>query len=159
MLPNTNGQATNQVNDQNQQTSDRVTTDKFGSTVHGTEKVGLLRQLFAAFFGHFLVDHTRIQIGIDRHLFAGHRIQCESCIHFRNAPRPLGHHNEVDDHQDSKDDEADNVVAADDELTKGGDHFTGCFVTFMAVDQNHAGGSHVQTQPQHRRKQQHRRKR
>ena len=39
MLANANGQATHQIDHQNQQAGNRVTTHKFGRTVHGAEEI------------------------------------------------------------------------------------------------------------------------
>ena len=74
VLGHTNGQATHQIDDQNQQAGHRVARHKLRSTVHGAEKVRFLREFFAALFGSFLVNHTRVQIGVDGHLFARHGI-------------------------------------------------------------------------------------
>ena len=57
--------ATDQVDEQNQQAGDGVAADEFGSTVHGTEEVGFLGKLFAAFFGGFLINHASIQVGVN----------------------------------------------------------------------------------------------
>ena len=156
MLTHTNGQATDQVDHQNQQTGYRVTRHKLGGTVHGAEEVRLLREFFTAFFGRLLVNHAGVQIGVNRHLFSWHRIQCETCVHFRHSASALGHHDEVDDHQNSKDDETHYIVTANHKLTEGGYHFTGSLMTFVAIDQNDAGGSHVQAQSEHGGKQQNR---
>mgnify|MGYP006193663819 CR=1 FL=1 len=51
------------ADDQDQQASDGIATDEFGSTVHRAEKVRFLAQLFAALFGGFLVDHASVQVG------------------------------------------------------------------------------------------------
>ena len=74
MLANTDSQATDQVDKQNQQACNGVTTDKFGGTVHGAEEVRLLCQLGTAGFGGFLVDHAGIEVGVNGHLFARHGV-------------------------------------------------------------------------------------
>ena len=137
MLAHTNGQATNQVDDQNEQAGNRVTRHKLRGTVHGAKEVRFLRKFFAALFGSFLVNHTGIQVGVNGHLFARHGIQSKTCIHFRHTASTLGHHNEVDDHQNSEDDETDHVVAADHKLTERRHHFASSLVAFVAIHQNH----------------------
>ena len=155
----TNGETTDDVDDQNQQAGQRVATDEFGRTIHGAEKVGFLGQLFTAFFGGFLVNHASVQVGVDGHLFARHGVQGETCVHFRDASSALGHHKEVHDHQDHEDDETHQVVACDHKLTKSGDHLARCFWTGVPLDQDHPGGGHVERQTQHGGEQQNRGKR
>ncbi len=157
MLSHTDGEATNQVDDQNQQASDRVTGYEFGSTVHGAEEVRLLREFFAAFLGGFLVNHASIQVSVNRHLFSRHGVQGKTCVHFRHTASTFGHHNEVDDHQNREDDETHHIVAANHKLTEGRHHFASSFVAFMAIDQNDTGRRHVQAQTEHGGEQQHRR--
>ena len=118
MLKHTDGQAADQVDQQNQQTGDGVAADKFGGTVHGTEEVRLLRQFFTAFFGGGLIDHTGVQISVNRHLFTRHGIQGETRVHFGDATGTFGHHNEVDDHQNCKNDKANHVIASNHEFAK-----------------------------------------
>src|SRR3546814_17737905 len=60
------------------------------------------RSRFLAHFGPpfarlILGDQPGIEVGIDRHLLAGHRIEGESRGDFRNAGGAFGHHHEVDD--------------------------------------------------------------
>ena len=74
MLPHADSQATNQIDKQNQDARYRVAADKFGSTVHGAEEIGLLPQFGAPSFGGFLVDDPGVQIGVNRHLLARHGV-------------------------------------------------------------------------------------
>ena len=154
MLEHTNGQAADQIDQQNQDARDGVAADEFGCTVHGTEEVRFLGQLGTAFLCCGLVDHTGVQIGVDRHLFARHGIQGETGVHFRHTAGTFGHHNKVNDHQNRKNDETHDIVTCDHKLAKGRYHLAGSFVAGMAIDQNHAGRGHVQGQAQHGGKQQ-----
>jgi len=86
--------------------------------------------------------------------FARHGVQGETRIHFRHTARTLGHHNKVNDHQNTKDDETHYIVTGNHKLTKGRHHFASGVVAGVAIDQDHAGGSHVQPQAQHGGKQQ-----
>ena len=117
-----------------------------------------MRKLFAPFFGSFLIDHTGVQVGVNGHLFAWHGVQGEAGVDLRDPSGTLGHHNEVDDHQDGKNDEAHHVVAANDDVPERCNHFAGSFLAFVAIDQDDPGRGDVQRQPQHRGKQQYRRK-
>ena len=159
MLEDADGQPTDQIDHQNQQACDRVTADEFGRTVHGAEEVRFLRQLFAALFGGFLVNHAGVQVSVNRHLFTRHGVQGEARIDLRDPAGTLGHHNEVDDHQNAEDDETHHVIAADHDVTKSRHYLARSFFAFVAVDQHHAGRGHVQGQAQHRCKQQNRGKR
>src|SRR3546814_15336392 len=64
---------------------------------------------------------------------------------------------EVHDDENLEDDQADDVVAADDEVAERLDDVTGGIGPRMAVGENEPGRCEVQRQPQHRRDQQDRR--
>jgi hypothetical protein len=100
--------------------------------------------------GLLLVDQAGVQVGVDRHLLAGQRVQREAGRHLRDALRALGDHHEVDDHQDDEHHQADDEVAADHHVAEGLDHMAGRMRALVAVQQHHAGGGHVQRQPHQR---------
>ena len=58
-----------------------------------------------------LVDQAGRQVGVDRHLLAGHGIEGEPGRDFGDPRRALGDHDEVHDHQDREHDHADDRVA------------------------------------------------
>ena len=62
--------------------------------------------------GLVLVDQAGREIGVDRHLLAGHGVEGEARRDFGDAARALGDDDEVHDHQDDEDDDADDEVAA-----------------------------------------------
>jgi hypothetical protein len=103
------------------------------------------------------IDEAGAQIGVDRHLLAGHRIQAEACGDFRDAARTFGDDDEVHDDQDREDDGTDNEVAAHHEIAEGLNHMArgGCSGPAMAEDQPCRG--EIERQAQHRRDEQHRR--
>ena len=72
-----------------------------------------------------LINNAGIQIRVDRHLLAGHRIEGKPGGDFRDAPSALGHHNEIDNHENGEDDQTNRVVAADNEIAKRLDHLAG----------------------------------
>ena len=80
-----------------------------------------------------LVDQPGIQIGINRHLFTGHRVQRKAGGHLGDTFSTFSDHDKVDDHQDDKHHKADYEVTADHHLTEGLDHFTGGTGTHMAM--------------------------
>ena len=60
-----------------------------------------------AFARLLFVDQTRREIGVDCHLLARHRVQCESCRNFSDTCRASGNNDEVHDHQDREHDHLD----------------------------------------------------
>jgi len=157
VLKDTDGHAADQVDEQNQQASDGVTAHEFAGTVHGAVELGFLGHFQAAGLGLILVDQTGVEVGVDGHLFAGHGVEGKACAHLGNPPGALGDHHEVNDHQDREHHDTDHVVTADHHLTEGLDHLTGGGVAVLAVEHDHAGGRHVERQPQQGRHQQDRR--
>ena len=69
-------------------------------------------QFLAAALGFLLVDQAGGKVGVDRHLLAGHGVQAEARRDFGDAARTLGDDDEVHDHQDGEDDQADDEIAA-----------------------------------------------
>jgi hypothetical protein len=104
-----------------------------------------------------LVDQAGVQVGVDRHLLARHRVEGEARADLGDAAGALGDDDEVDHHQDDEHDDADRVVAADQEVAEGLDHLARRVRAGMALQQHDAGRGHVERQPQQRRDQQHRR--
>jgi hypothetical protein len=143
------GDAADHVDDQDQDTGDRIAAHELGGAVHGAVEVRFGGHVLAARLGLFLVDQAGVQVGVDRHLLARQRVQREARRHFRNTLGTLGHHHEVDDHQDHEHHDTDHVVAADDDLTEGLDHLAGRGRALVAVQQHHAGRRHVQCQAHH----------
>ena len=105
-----------------------------------------------------LVDQAGGEIGVDRHLLAGHGIEREPRRDLGDAAGALGDDDEIDDHQDGEDDDADDEVALHDEAAEGLDHPAGGVRALVPMRQNQPCRGQVQGQPEHRRDQQHRRK-
>ncbi len=158
VLRHADGKAADDVDEEDKDAGDGVTTHELGGTVHGAEEVRFLAHFGAAALGFLLVDDAGLQIGVHCHLLAGHGVQREARGDFRNTLRALGHHHEVDDHQDGKHDQADGEVAADQEVAEGLDHRAGGPRTGMAFEQHDARGGHVERQAHQRGQQQHGRK-
>ena len=64
------------------------------------------------------VIRAGVQVGVDRQLLTGHRVQGEARGDFGDASGAVGDDDELDDDQDREDDDADGVVAADDDVTE-----------------------------------------
>ncbi len=142
----TDGDATDQVDEQNQQAGDRIAAHELAGTVHRAVEVGFRDTCGAP--RPRLADQAGVEVGVDRHLLAGHGVQGKTRGNLGNTPGTLGDHHEVDDHQDGEHHDTDHVVAADHHLAEGLDHLAGGRVAILAVQQHHAGGGHVQRQPQ-----------
>jgi hypothetical protein len=80
-----------------------------------------------------LVDQAGRQVGVDRHLLAGHGVEGEAGRDFGDAARALGDDDEVHDHQDREDDDADDEVAAHHEVAEGLDDVAGGVRALVAV--------------------------
>jgi hypothetical protein len=141
-------EAADDVDEEDQQARDRVAAHVLAGTVHRAEELGLLADLGAALLGLLLVDQAGVQVGVDRHLLAGHRVEREARADFGDALGALGDDDEVDDHQDREDDQADGEVAADQEVAEGFDHLAGGAGAGVAVEQHDAGRRDVQRQAQ-----------
>ena len=119
MLGHADDQTTEDIDGQNQKTGDGIALHEFGGTVHGAIEICFLPDFGAALARLIGGQQARIQIGIDRHLLAGHRVQGKAGCHFRNSSGTLGDHHQIDDNQNSEHKHADNEVAADHEFTEG----------------------------------------
>ena len=59
-----------------------------------------------------------IEIRVDRHLFAWHRIEGEARRHLSNAFRALRDNDEVHNDEDNEHDKADDRIAADNKISE-----------------------------------------
>ena len=150
--------AAEQVDEHDQYAGDGVAAHEFAGAVHRAVEVRLLAHLLPAHDRVGLGDEAGVQIGVDGHLPAGHRVQGEPRTHLGDAPGALGDDDEVDDHQDREHHHADGVIAAHHELPERRDHVAGRVRAGVAPDQHHPGRGDVEPEPQERRPEQHRRK-
>ena len=144
VLGHADGHAADEVDEEDQQAGNGVTADEFAGTVHGAVEVGFLAHFGPALLGFGLVDDAGVQVGVDGHLLAGHRVQGEARRHLGDAAGALGHHHEVDDHEDGEHHRTDYVVAADHHFAEGLDDLARGVVTVLAVQQHDAARGHVQ---------------
>ena len=122
---------------------------EFRGTVHGPEKGTLVFQRLAAGFGFAFVDQPGRQVGVDRHLLAGHCVQGETRGNLGDTAGTLGDDDEVDDHQNGKDDNPDDEIAAHHQVAEGLDDIAGSCRSFMAVGQDQPCRGNVQPEPEH----------
>jgi len=154
VLGHTDGDTTDQVDEQNQQACHCITAHKLAGTIHRAIEVSFLGNFRAPRFGLLLIDQAGVEIGIDRHLLAGHGVQGKTCGNFGNTPGALGDHHEVDDHQDGEHHRTHYVVAADHHLTKRLDHLAGRIAAFVTIEQHDTRRGYVEGQAQQRGHQQ-----
>ncbi|MGY2933502.1 hypothetical protein ACVWZ6_003104 [Bradyrhizobium sp. GM6.1] len=158
LLRHADDHAADDVDEDDQEAGDGIAADEFGGTVHGAEEAALVLQILAPLLGDRLVDQAGGEVGVDRHLLAGHGVEVEACRDFGDTARTLGDDDEVDDDQDGEDDDADDEIAAHHEAAEGFDDVTGGIRALVPVRQDQAGRGHVERQPQHGRDQQNGRK-
>ena len=144
--------AADDVDRRDEQAGDRVALHELRRAVHRAVEVGLARDLVAALARLLLVDEAGAQIGVDRHLLAGHRVQREARRDFGDAAGALRDDDEVDADQDQEEHEPDDVVAADHELAERLNDRAG-----MPLGENQPRAADVEREPEQREEQQQRR--
>ena len=159
VLRHADHEAADDVDEQDQQACHRVAAHEFAGTVHRAKELCLFTHFEAPPLGFLVVDQAGAQVGIDGHLLAGHRIQREARADLGDAFGALGHHDEVDDHQNRKHDQSDREVATDQEVTERLDHRTRRAGAGVPFEQHHACGRDVERQAQQGRQQDDRRER
>ncbi len=155
MLCRADDGAAEQIDEHDQDAGDGIAANELAGTVHRAVEVAFLANFLPADDGFGLRDDSRVQIGVDRHLPAGHRVQGEARTDFRDASGTLGDHDEIDDHQHREHHHAHGIVAADDEVAEGGNHMARGLRAGMSVDEHDAGRGDVQPQAQQRGSEQH----
>ena len=131
--------AADDVDQRDNEPRHRIAAHEFRRTVHGTEKRAFVFQFLTAATGLVFVDQSSAHIGIDRHLFARHRIEREPRGNLGDTGRTLCNHNEVDDHEDGKDHHADDEIARHDELGETLDYIPRRMETRMAFAEDQPG--------------------
>ena len=151
--------AAENVDAENDEAGDRVAAHEFRGAVHRAEERALLLEFAPALLRDLLVDQPRREIGVDRHLLAGNRVEREARADLGDTRRALGDDEEVDGDEDQEDDDADDEIAAHHQPREAGDDVARRRVAAAAMRQDQARGRDVERQPQHGGDQQHRRKR
>jgi len=138
-----------------QNAGDGIAAHELAGTIHRAEEIRLLGDDRAACSGFILADESGVEIGVDRHLLAGHGVQRETRTDFGNPSGTLGDHHEIDNDQDDEQDNADGVIASYQEMTEGLDHLASGVGAGVPFEQHDPGGRNVERQPQQRGHQQH----
>ncbi len=149
LLDDADDEAADDVDRGDEEAGDRVAADELGRRRPSRRRSRpRARSPRAAPRASLLVDEARVEVGVDRHLLAGHRVEGEARRHLGDAPGALGDDDELDDDQDQEEDDADDEVAADDELAEGLDHAARRARALAAVQQDEARRGDVERQPE-----------
>ena len=89
-----------------------------------------------------------VQIGINRHLLAGHRVEGKACGHFGNALGTLCNDDKVHNNENNEHDKADDGITADDKVSERSNNLTG-----IAVEEDKSCRRDIQRQSKERRNQ------
>ena len=155
----TDDDTANQVDQRQDDGHGGIALDDLGSTIHGAVEVRLALNLLAAHPCLLVVDHPGVQVGVNRHLLAGHGVQRKTRRHFRDTLRTLGNDDQLHQYDDDEDNKPNDYIARRNQLTESSDHLTcGVLALDRAVAQNQAGGGDVHTQSKQGCDQQQRRK-
>ena len=100
------------------QSGNGVSAHKLGGPVQCPEIIRLTLDFAAALLGCLIIDQAGVEVSVDGHLLAGHRIQGEAGGDFSDPPGSLCDHDKVDDHQNQEDDDPYNDVASHNELAE-----------------------------------------
>ena len=146
MLQHPNRQSPHDINENDDHRRDGIAPHELAGTIHGPIKIGFLCDLFAAMSSRRLIDQPGVEIGIDAHLFPGHRIKGKPGRHFGNTPGSLGNDDKVDDDQNRKDHDPDRKVAAHHKRAKRLNNLPRRTRPFISVEKDDAGRGNVQRQ-------------
>ncbi len=158
MLEDADDESGDDVDAGDEHGGERVALREADGAVHRAVEVGFAADRLAALARGRLVDQPGVEIRVDRHLPARHRVEGEARRHLRDAHRAVVDDEELDRDEDHEDDDADDEVAADDELAERHDDVTGGVHPFGAVHEDQARRGDVERQPHQRQQQEQRRK-
>ena len=144
--------AADHVDDDDDDSGDRVTLDELRRAVHRTVEVGLGGDLRAALPRLDVGDQPCVEVGVDRHLLTGHGVEGEPRTHLGHALGTLGDDDELDDDEDEEDDGADDERAADGHVAECLDDVSG-----ESVAEHEPGRGNVEAEPEQRGHEQQRR--
>ena len=148
MLQHPDPQSSQDVDKNNQQRGNGITTDKFAGTVHGSVKVCFLGNGLPALPRFPFVNNSRIEIRIDTHLPARHRIQSKPGGDFRDAGGAFGDHDKINNDENGKDHNANCVISPDHKFAEHANDFTGGGGTLIPVHQNRPRRGDIQRKPE-----------
>ena len=157
MLNHAYDQAADNVDDGHHDAGHRIAAHILAGTVHRAVELGFLGNFGTPLARFLLTDQAGVQIGVNRHLLAGHGIQGEARADFRDAPRALGDDHEIDYGQNDEHHDADRVIATDQEVAESLDHLARGVRPGVPFGEHYPGRGYVEREPQHGADQQNRR--
>ena len=119
LLRHRDDDAADDIDADDEQAGNGIAAHEFAGAVHGAEEIGFRFDRLAAMLGFLFIDQAGGEIGVDRHLLAGHGVQIEARRDFGDAARTFGDDDEVHDDEDREHDDADDEIALHDELAEG----------------------------------------
>ena len=137
-LEDTNQEAGDDIDGGEKNGGEGVALAEAGGAVHGAVELGFPCDRLAAGAGLVFVDEPGVEIGVNCHLFAGHGVKGEARGDLGGAHRTVTDNQKLNGNQRDEQHETDHVVAADDELSEGGDDVAGSGSAFIAVEQDAA---------------------
>ena len=146
--------AAENVDRENDEAGDRIAAHEFRCAVHRAKEGAFFLELAPASLSDLFVDEACRQVGVDRHLLAGDRVEGEARADLGDAGRALGDDEEVDRHQNEKDDDADEEVAAHHQMREAADDVAGRSRPLGAAREDKPCGRDVEREPQDGRDQQ-----
>src|SRR5262249_17290462 len=99
--------AANDVDKDDDDPGDGIAADELRGTIHGPVELGLPGNIRTPPPGLILLDQTGVEVGVDRHLLAGHRVEGEPCGYFGDTSGTFGDDHELNHDQDDEDDDPD----------------------------------------------------
>ena len=140
--------ATDQVDENNDDASDSIALHKLHGTIHGAIKLVLLVQNFAPRGGFGLRNVASTHFRINAHLATGHGVEVETSSNFGHALGTLGDHHELNRGDDEEHHKADDQIAFGDEIAKGFNN-----MARIPIGENEAGSGNGNGEPEGRAEQ------
>ena len=100
MLQNADRDAAEEVDEHDHDRRDRVALDELRRAVHRAVEVGFLGDLRRRRLRFVVGDQAGVEVGVDRHLLAGHRVEREAGADLGHATGTVRDHDELDHDED-----------------------------------------------------------
>src|SRR3989304_5275878 len=126
----------------------RVSPYELARAVHGAVEVSLESDFLSPAPRLFVSDEPGVQVRVNGHLLAGHRVQGEPGSDLGYAARALCDDDEVYDDEYREDYESHGVVAADDEVSERLYDLACRLRPLGAVEEDEPGRRHVEGEPE-----------
>ena len=95
--------------------------------------------LLSSFLSFLICDSTSVQIGVNRHLFTRHCIECESCSYLRYSLRTFVDNDKLDQYQNNEYNRTNDHITATNETSERCND-----ITRISRQKNQTGGRYIQ---------------